>query len=803
MKLPSWTRRAIVACTVVVMGSCGGSGGSGDAPPASFQQTVNAAAGGRITADARDSRIFGLQITVRPNSLQGESEVVSIESQDDLPGPLSPEMIRAGFQPLLPTLVLRRSGTKDFNDPVLLRLPFSPQALADRDVIATVWEPETSSYQPLEIVAVDRQAGFVYALTRHFSLFNLFSYSVPEPPTVPAQFLPSVHGFEHPNISTTKFGDYGDCYGIASFSTWHWRRYRGQSLDRQLYNRFGNGDGSFAGDNLVREIMAEAQASGLNAGGSRIHTLLMSAYPDGAELLAAGYSEPGAPRLTQTEVEVFQARRLAVQLSTFGPQLLVFRIGATGTHAVVVYEYRANALTSGGTFFAYDPNLPHPAAPLAIGWSAGEGFIPFTHPGYGFIDQFWVTGSDTWFSHQALASVEQRAINGLLTHFSGGVSTLNALSPDGQSRFCLTTPTSGGICHIVTPPLPNLPVAGDPVRRPQTYVVAGWNRTRGVQAIDNALLGDDETKTEHIPVRAGALQPGTVETVELFAHTNSGNSGAGVSPEFIERRGYGITDYRAFTSIPLQIGELQLRARAAPDGFEVYATVDGRQVLPAAGDYYEWSFNGSVLPSARSSTLKLTGAVLPSGQVLPVGKVSLQFKEGSRLELNPTVEADFGNDYDATFTVRSAEVPPTIERECAGAGSRCSLFCGFGQTYTIGETFQAQDRWTPTLSGTVRYQSVSDITYAADGTFATRTGALSVQTVDPRVEVTPPGSQARYFSSGETSITATLSAVDGTIRGTYTDTVRTTWDVDGSVAECRFVADYVATPVLPILPPVR
>lgn len=607
----------------LVLAGCGG-GGSQDATAlnSTVVQTVTSADGGIVAVDAVGSPLLGLQISFPAAALGGDSESITVQYRPDLPGEMQAALRELNAEPIGPTVVLSRSGIGAFGEAVMLKLPARATALQAMDVLAMVWDPDLSRYVPLEVVSIDAEGGYVYVMTRHFSWFVVFGVPRMGPASINTGFDPAVHGFEHPNITTVY--DNGDCYGITAFSRWH---FQNRKSGPGLYTRFGGGDRNFFGDGVVREIMAEAQDKTLTPN-KRIYAALFDApaFESASRDFLRRYFPiaPGAD-LARRDMEIFHGRRLAALLRADGPQLLMIGSdkwrGNVAAHAVLVYAYEAEVLGDGGTFVAYDPNYPYPAAPLRIKWSPATGFS-LTYPDSTVIGRFWVTAADTWASPQTMAAIESTAVEGSLKNFAAfDITNLKLAS---GAAACITTDAAATHCNLVTSVVGNqiLGTAGVPI----ADRISIWNRSSDALLVDRTELTLGGAEAQYVPIALAELAAETATSAEIIVHEDSG-----ASAENLEANGNYLTRYRAFSKVQVKPVRLALQGRNVPTGYEFSATLDGAPITVST-TRFAWRKNGQIVSGATESLL-----VVPTGSA-PVGtSFTFSIQEGPDAQRNAHV----------------------------------------------------------------------------------------------------------------------------------------------------------------------
>lgn len=770
------TRRGLAALLMTMLlalAACG----SDDADTSIVSQQLASADGGVLSIDAASSPLRGLRVTVPAGALSGDGETITVRHKDELPGPLGDAMRERGMTPLTPVIVFERiDGSRNFAKPLLLRLPVAPSALDGHEVMAAVWDDASASWLPLEVLAVDRAAGHVHALIGHFSQVVVFGYEPQVPLSVNTGFDMAVHGFEHPNPSTVF--DNGDCYGISSFALWHWRTKR--SFGGGLYRRFGGGDGSFFGDEVVREVMAAAQGLSLPANRSNTYTLdvLTGGAPsDPWPLDPRTYPNP-LPGFDPLTLQRDVGYRTIAQLQATGPQLLLLATSAVAPvfHAVLVIGFSADG-AGGGSFFAYDPNLPHPAAPLVIRWSPLRGFGVLQHPNFGAMDRFWLTSPESWFRPAEMQAVDDAAEAGQLSNFRK-FALLN-VNLGGGVQACVVGQDTPDRCNLRISENTN-PVAFG-ANPPKAYHLSAFNRTLLAPLLSGVPLNDEGNVAQSV-VADTALLGTSASTIEMIV------AAAADSASRIEAQGL-LSRYRAFLKAQIKPARLGIGGQVTPQGYKLYVTLDGAPLPAGAGSIgtLSWKLGGVPVGQTENGTALILPTATP-----PAEEVEVEVYEGLGDVANlPRARISFVDRYDVTLTWRKVSTGTPINTVCNGIG--CGLFCGVGGTEE-GQVERFVDRWSVSQGGIATLTATGESgEETLTGTYVPATGDIAVGWTDT-AEVTPEGSALRFFSDGLGTWDLRLDP-DGSIRGTFTDRTTTRWSFDGRQVSCSKTADYVAIPL--------
>lgn len=160
--------------------------------------------------------------------------------------------------------------------------------------------------------------------------------------------------------------------------------------------------------------------------------------------------------------------------------------------------------------------------------------------------------------------------------------------------------------------------------------------------------------------------------------------------------------------------------------------------------------------------------------------------------LKETAQCNAGVPYSSSYRTTSVELGAPIREECDAQG-RCmrTLFCNPGDV--VGNVESVQEQWAlDALAGTAGLVSDSR-TYS--GTFNPVTGQVLVIYTRPREDITPTGSDIRFFSTQSSTLTAAYDPVTRIIRGNFVDSVATLWSYDARSVSCRSMFAYESRPI--------
>lgn len=165
---------------------------------------------------------------------------------------------------------------------------------------------------------------------------------------------------------------------------------------------------------------------------------------------------------------------------------------------------------------------------------------------------------------------------------------------------------------------------------------------------------------------------------------------------------------------------------------------------------------------------------------------------GCRIVRDWTINTSTGVPYSSSYRTTSVELGAPIREECDAQG-RCmrTLFCNPGDV--VGNVESVQEQWALDASaGTAGLVSDSR-TYR--GTFNPVTGQVLVIYTREREDITPTGSDIRFFSTQSSTLTAAYDSVTRIIRGNFVDSVATLWSRDARSVSCRSMFAYESRPI--------
>lgn len=356
--------RILLLSIFIVMTGCGG-GGSNTSGAVEAPTNQVGEAGGTVSVDSKSSPIYGAKITVEPQSIAA-NETFTITHEDALPGPLNADAVGMGAKNISKTLVITRTGSKDFSKAISVTIPYDKAQLPDGAVpIVVYWDPAINGYSPVAIRSIDRTNGTLTFMTSHASKYvviildKLFGTTPIDASTLTTNvgFDPAVDSFFVHN-----FGSYdspgGNCFGMAGYSAWYHfykKNVKGQGL-RALYKE---GDlPREEDDQIARELIARVYQSGDQKAHLAALNWVRDLNLDPSFLTRELRERFIALSLIQQLVVTRQAQILAMGIGTF----LNWKDG----HAVTVYAY------DGAKFLYYDNN--YPGEVVSVPWNPTSGF---------------------------------------------------------------------------------------------------------------------------------------------------------------------------------------------------------------------------------------------------------------------------------------------------------------------------------------------------------------------------------------------------------------------------------------------
>lgn len=157
-----------------------------------------------------------------------------------------------------------------------------------------------------------------------------------------------------------------------------------------------------------------------------------------------------------------------------------------------------------------------------------------------------------------------------------------------------------------------------------------------------------------------------------------------------------------------------------------------------------------------------------------------------------------------TITIIDVDVEVVGQSNIVGAPIKTAYSCGDNCTvaadmfctpeYDVGERETFVGRLTlDSLSGTATLGYVAT-TDQASGGYDFKTQSVLLTEVFPREEVTPAGSDVRYFSEGTLRVEATVDLATKVVTGMLYVTLATSWELDARKVECSSTATFTAKP---------
>ena len=351
----------LVLLISIVLSACGGGGGGGGGNQSGNTtkdgvQTLSYDQGGTVSIGDQSSPIRGTKVLVKPNTLGADTETISIEYQDALPGPFSAQAQSFGVAQASKTLILKRGTDVDLELPAEVTLPYDKSVVADNEVpVVLFWDETLARYSPVSLISVDRSAGTVTFRTAHFSSYVVAILKAiadklnVSQPSVDTIFRPSTDDFFVHNFGAYDYPG-GSCLGMANYSAWYFDAKK-PSKGAGLQTLYKEGiQAAEEDDQNVRELISR--------------TFIASEQ----------YWAHEALRVQAAEGEVFTGMYLIQSMIITGsPQVLLMADSVPLTingfgHATTVYRYDADNLR----FEVYDNNFPRET--VFLEWNPLTGF---------------------------------------------------------------------------------------------------------------------------------------------------------------------------------------------------------------------------------------------------------------------------------------------------------------------------------------------------------------------------------------------------------------------------------------------
>lgn len=334
----------VVLTLLAVFGlaGCGGGGGENSTPSPTSSG---------ITSTGGTVGMNGVTVVIPAKAIDNGLNVsITATTEDNLPGTAP-----AGATVASKTIVLTKSSSYNFNEPVQVTMPYSNTLLDTGDVPNVFyWDDTAKLYRVVGVKNIDSINKTVTFSTVHFSKFvalgvkglakKLGIAANSTPATIPATdtgFRANTDGFYHPN-----FGAYdapgGSCLGMSNFSVWYYTTMKKNNSNAGLYTMYKEGDADRWEDDLTsRELISRAFIASSQ---SWAKTWIANEYLLGPDLTGL---------LIITALQITGAPMPFIMTDQWP--------GMTSGHAAVVYKYDANK------FYIYDDNFP--GEEVTIDWA--------------------------------------------------------------------------------------------------------------------------------------------------------------------------------------------------------------------------------------------------------------------------------------------------------------------------------------------------------------------------------------------------------------------------------------------------
>jgi len=229
-RVERWPIRSWVACAlllgVLASVSCGGGGGGGSVAQVTVPTTtanVDPSGGTIQVVDATDP-LYGASLTIPPGAIPaGETAQIVLTSQSAPPGALEPG---SGIVAASPTLLISKTGSRFFQQPVTLTLPYSISGQQQAGTPCVFyWDEDLGRYRYMNSVGIDRTNHRVSIETNHCSSYIVFG--LPDLTKIldtRLAFDPDLDGLtiNNPTGMNSKYTTGGCCLGASAFVKWFW-----------------------------------------------------------------------------------------------------------------------------------------------------------------------------------------------------------------------------------------------------------------------------------------------------------------------------------------------------------------------------------------------------------------------------------------------------------------------------------------------------------------------------------------------------------------------------------------------------
>ena len=376
------------ACSLgLFLSACGGGGGGSASGPSagtgssqnaspttSISVTNNAAADFTYTNTDSTSAANGFGLIIKAGGLSNSDAVVSVQVNQTQPQPLSGDAVAAGVVFASNLYTLSISPGTSINLPMAVTIPYNASQSSSEPTVL-YWNPNSKSYEGVQVLTVDPVHGTVTFVTSHFSdyiavFLKVLNTAVTNAISVDTHFDRTVDEFRPVNIGNLNtspefsFGNglYGNCTGTALLEQWYFKK---RTVDKQTSgirpDSIGPNSSNQFGDSIALNAMTMAQYSvrfndqaWINSQAAATTNSLASAENTTvSDFLVNVYGLPGtlASWPMQTYLQM---------VSTGMPVALMIKIKeATVYHTVLAYAASVDPVTGVWSFSISDPNVPY------------------------------------------------------------------------------------------------------------------------------------------------------------------------------------------------------------------------------------------------------------------------------------------------------------------------------------------------------------------------------------------------------------------------------------------------------------
>ncbi len=308
------------------------------------RKRAEAATATEILVPSSAPGMAGAKVSIPAWAALSDAINVQIGFENDIPGPFLASAVVEQITQVSKVMVLKvtEGGPSNFNEPITITMPYDVAAADGLPPSILFWDPETSSYSPVSVIAVDPVAGTVTFRTSHFSRFvAVVLKKLKEKLNVDTGFRVGTNSILHQNFGSYEYG--GHCAAFASLASF----YYGMKKPLPLYSFAQQGDDEQpVDDEVTRSALAVTYA------------LLMTKWNTVAKTI---YATPD----TLTGLLAIQAMKATGKPVHF---VMGGDTAADGAHAVTLYGYDAES----GAFQIYDSNFPKNV--VTFPWSLTDGF---------------------------------------------------------------------------------------------------------------------------------------------------------------------------------------------------------------------------------------------------------------------------------------------------------------------------------------------------------------------------------------------------------------------------------------------